>query len=401
MATAIRMPPLGQTSDELRLSAWLKSEGETVTEGEPLLEVETDKATLEVEASVSGTLLRMVLAEGETVLAGTLVGWIGEPGEPVPDNDEAGHKPTATSEQAPASPPSIAGHRVLATPAARTRAKELGIDLALVTGTGPGGRIERRDVESDKTSGPDQPVSRNRRAIAGRLTRTTTVPSSPSRTIDARAAVELTERIEGLTLTHLLLRAVATALGRVPSVNRIWIRRRPQPARAREEQRRARDCLRRQSDCRDDPRARRAQPGRSSFRSAVDESRAGRLPAAFTGPAAVTVSNLGMFGIDRFEAIVDPDQTAILAVGRVVERPAVTDEGIAAVKQLDLTLTVDHRARRRGRRRASSRRSAEGSKTSATPGTLAPRCLSSTAGSTPAQTCCAGSAASNKSPACA
>ena len=78
-------------------------------------------------------------------------------------------------------------------------------------------------------------------------------------------------------------------------------------------------------------------------RRVVDEARAGRLVAGFSGPAAVTLSNLGMFGIDRFEAIVDPDQTAILAAGRVVERPAVTADGIVAVAQLDLTLTVDHR----------------------------------------------------------
>jgi pyruvate dehydrogenase E2 component (dihydrolipoamide acetyltransferase) len=78
-------------------------------------------------------------------------------------------------------------------------------------------------------------------------------------------------------------------------------------------------------------------------RRAVDEGRRGRLSAVFTAPAAMTVSNLGMFGVDRFEAIVDPDQTAILAVGRAVERPAVTADGIAAVPQLDLALTVDHR----------------------------------------------------------
>ena len=344
MATPIRMPALGQTSDELRLSAWLKTEGDAVAEGEPLLEVETDKATLEVEASASGTLLRTVLGEGETVLAGTLVGWIGEPGERVPDDGEAARNPAASAEQPP--PPPTVGHRVLATPAARTLAKELGIDLALVSGTGPGGRIERRDLESGKASELDQPVSRNRRAIAGRLTRTTSIPQFVlSRTIDARAAVELTERTEGLTLTHLLLGAVATALGRVPSVNRVWIEDGP---RLRElEQNNVGLAI-----AADDNLivATIPDPGRLSLeelvqtvRRAVDEGRAGRLPAAFTEPAAVTVSNLGMFGVDRFEAIVDPDQTAILAVGRVVERPAVTDAGILAVKQLDLTLTVDHR----------------------------------------------------------
>ncbi len=350
------MPPLGQTSDELRLTAWLKSVGETVAEGEPLLEVETDKATLEVEASASGTLLRTVLAEGETVLAGTLVGWLGEPGEHVPDNDETGRKPAVPPVPGSAAPrplqSSTAGHRVLATPAARTLAKELGIDLALVSGTGPGGRIERRDVESNSTtepepvSGLDQPVPRNRQAIAGRLLRATSVPQfALSRTIDARAALELAEQTEGLTLTHLLLRAVGSTLGRFPRVNRIWVEDGPR-LRALE---RNNVGLAIASDDNLIV-ATIPEPGRVSLeelvqtvRRAVEEGRAGRLPAAFTEPAAVTVSNLGMFGVDRFEAIVDPDQTAILAVGRVVERPAVTGAGIAAVTQLDLTLTVDHR----------------------------------------------------------
>ena len=88
MATPIRMPPLGQTSDELRLLAWRKVEGDTVVEGELLLEIETDKATLDVEASVSGTLLRIDCREGETVEAGTILGWLGEPGEQIVVHDE-------------------------------------------------------------------------------------------------------------------------------------------------------------------------------------------------------------------------------------------------------------------------------------------------------------------------
>jgi pyruvate dehydrogenase E2 component (dihydrolipoamide acetyltransferase) len=343
------MPPLGQTSDELRLSAWLKSEGENVAEGEPLLEVETDKATLEVEASVSGTLLRTMLTEGETVLAGTLVGWIGEPGEQIPDAEEPARKPPASPER-PASteqPRSSTGeYRVLATPAARTLAKELGIELAHVSGSGPGGRIERRDVEPEPVSGLDQPVSRIRQAIAGRLVRTTSVPQfTLSRTIDARAALELTEQVEGLTLTHLLLRAVGTALVRVAGVNRIWVEEGPR-LRVLEKNNVG---LAIASDDNlivatiPEPDGLSLEELVQTTRRAVDEGRAGRLPAAFTEPAAVTVSNLGMFGVDRFEAIVDPGQTAVLAVGRVVERPAVTDAGIAAVKQLDLTLTVDHR----------------------------------------------------------
>ena len=139
------MPALGQTSDELVLLAWLKSVGDQVSECEPLLEVETDKATLEVEAAVSGTLLTVVCEPGETVLVGTVVGWIGEPGEQI------------TSEQP-------AARKVPATPAARTLARERGVDLGGLTGSGPEGRIERRDVLAASGLGgePEDGVSRKR-----------------------------------------------------------------------------------------------------------------------------------------------------------------------------------------------------------------------------------------------
>jgi pyruvate dehydrogenase E2 component (dihydrolipoamide acetyltransferase) len=144
------MPPLGQTSDELRLLAWHKAAGDPVEEGERLLEIETDKATLDVEASISGTLLRIDRAEGDTVTAGTILGWLGEPGEQITEREE----PASRDDPEPArllpehSAPLTSGNRLLATPAARTLAREHGIDLSQVVGSGPEGRIERRDVEA-------------------------------------------------------------------------------------------------------------------------------------------------------------------------------------------------------------------------------------------------------------
>ena len=328
------MPALGQTSDELVLLAWLKSAGEQVAEGEPLLEVETDKATLEVEAAVSGTLLAVVCDVGQTVVAGTVVGWIGEPGEEIPDDQ-------------------VAARKALATPAARTLARELGVDLSGLTGTGPEGRIERRDVlaASDDGGPPADDVganrvSANRQAIARRLVRSTSVPQfSVSRTIDARRALARAAEVPGATLTHLLLQAVAAGLRARPSVNRVWVDDGPR-FRLLEG---APVGLAIATDDNlvvatiPDPDLSSLADLAETARRVVDEARAGRLVAGFSGPAAVTVSNLGMFGVDRFEAIVDPDQTAILAAGRVVERPAVTADGLVAVAQLDLTLTVDHR----------------------------------------------------------
>jgi pyruvate/2-oxoglutarate dehydrogenase complex dihydrolipoamide acyltransferase (E2) component len=151
------MPPLGQTSDELRVLAWCKVEGDRVREGDPLLEIETDKATLEVEASVSGTLLRILRGAGESVTAGTLLGWLGEPGEHVVETDEPAMTPAAPaaaspapSADLPAAPhrPAASADRVLATPAARMRARDLGVDIGRISGSGPDGRIERRDVEA-------------------------------------------------------------------------------------------------------------------------------------------------------------------------------------------------------------------------------------------------------------
>jgi len=367
MATPIRMPALAQTSDELRLTAWLKTEGEQVTEGEPLFEAETDKAELEVEATASGTLLRCLTGPGETVSTGTVVAWIGHPGEDIPQAGPGVPGAVAGPGRASAtvspslgvsSPASVSATdsapRLLATPAARALARERGIDLARITGSGPGGRIERRDVlAAADGAGPPRAdagatgvVPPHRRAIAARLARAATVPQfTVSRTVDARPALARAAGLDGVTLTHVLLQAAAVALRAMPHVNRVWLDDGPRFLRLAH-------CHVGLAIAADDNLivATIPEPDRLGLeelalttRRAVDEGRRGRLSAVFTAPAAMTVSNLGMFGVDRFEAIVDPDQTAILAVGRAVERPAVTADGIAAVPQLDLALTVDHR----------------------------------------------------------
>jgi pyruvate dehydrogenase E2 component (dihydrolipoamide acetyltransferase) len=364
MATPIRMPALAQTSDELRLTAWLKTEGEQVTEGEPLFEAETDKAELEVEATTSGTLLRCLAGPGETVSTGAVVAWIGRPGEDIPQAGpgvpgaaaaaQPNWPPATVSPAASVSPPDSPS-RLPATPAARTLARERGIDLAQLTGSGPGGRIERRDVVAaldgaglrQADGGTTDAVPPHRRAIAARLSRAASVPQfTVSRTVDARPALARTAGLDGVTLTHVLLRAAAAALRAVPDVNRVWLDDGPRFLRLAH-------CHVGLAIAADDNLivATIPEPDRLGLeelavmtRRVVDEGRRGRLAAAFTAPAAITLSNLGMFGVDRFEAIVDPDQTAILAVGRAVERPAVTPDGIAAVPQLDLALTVDHRA---------------------------------------------------------
>ena len=153
MAQAIRMPALGQTTDELTIMSWLKTEGETVKIGEPLYTVETDKTTLEAESPYTGTLLKIVAAVQSMVQVGDVIAYIGQPGEAIPveapSQPHAAPTPMAPPTPMPAAAPSAPAPegKVLATPAARQLAKERGVDLSKVQGTGPGGRIERDDVE--------------------------------------------------------------------------------------------------------------------------------------------------------------------------------------------------------------------------------------------------------------
>jgi pyruvate dehydrogenase E2 component (dihydrolipoamide acetyltransferase) len=162
MAQEMRMPPLGQTTEDLKILHWLKAEGDEVELGEDLVEVETDKANLTVESFLAGTLLKVVAAEGEVVQVGDLVAFVGKPGEAVPDQavTDTVHATTSTAPgisydpiianlSAPASEPvsTAASGRALASPAARQMAKSHGLDLNVIDGTGPGGRIEVVDVE--------------------------------------------------------------------------------------------------------------------------------------------------------------------------------------------------------------------------------------------------------------
>jgi pyruvate/2-oxoglutarate dehydrogenase complex dihydrolipoamide acyltransferase (E2) component len=146
MAHAVRMPPLGETTDELRIVEWLKAEGDEVALGEPLFEVETDKVTLAVEATVRGTLLEVLHGAGESVRVGTVVAYVGEPGEKAPERaptQEPAQEAIAGGELPTISPQRA---RVTASPAVRHLAHDLGVDLSRVQGSGPDGRIEKEDV---------------------------------------------------------------------------------------------------------------------------------------------------------------------------------------------------------------------------------------------------------------
>ncbi len=338
MARPVRMPPLGETTGELRILRWLKEVGSDIEQGELLLEVETDKATLEVESAVSGTLLAVLHGAGETVAVGEVLGFVGVPGEEIPVSEPVG--PAATEKKQ-------------VVPVARRLAREHGIDLGAVQGSGPAGRIEKRDVVALIDGGQlpegESDVSRHRRALAERLARSVqTIPQfSVAVDVDMTRAAALVAReraggAAGLTYTHLLLRAIAATLRVYPAVNRVWVS--------------------------DGPRIRQLERADVGLAVAGEETllvatvaepdvpdlvelvklageaerraREGKIVGA---SAAITISNLGMFGVDRFSAIVDPDQTAILAVGAVAERVTAVDGSVRVGPGVELTLTVDHR----------------------------------------------------------
>lgn len=338
MARPVRMPPLGTTEDELRIVQWLKEVGSMVVQGEPLLEVETDKATLEVEAAVSGTLLAVLHGADETVAVGEVLGFIGAPGAELPAVEPSGRAPAAKRQ---------------AVPVARKLAQEHGIDLASVDGSGPGGRIEKQDVlaviEATPVPADEIELSRHRRAVAERLTVSVqTIPQfSVAVDVDMTRAAEALARertggVAGLTYTHLLLRATAGALREHPALNRLWVAEGP---RLRRLERADVGLAVAGGETLLVPTI--AEPDLLDLSALVEVTaqaealaREGKVTG---GPVAITLSNLGMFGVDRFSAIVDPDQTAILAVGAVTERVSATAGEVRIGPWVELTLTADHR----------------------------------------------------------
>jgi len=392
MAHQIRMPALGQTSDELRVIRWLKAEGEAVKIGEPLLEVETDKATLEVEAAHGGVLLKILCREEETAEAGAVIAYVGQAGEQLPEMETESSEVAAREVATPAPLPAA---KVLATPVARRLAREQGIDLAIVRGSGPGGlietrdvqalvgapaarisplarklaaeqgldlagvrgsgpggRIEKKDVEALQSRPDEEPVPRHRQVIAQRLVQSARdIPQirlSMTANMEAAQAFIRERRaagLEGLTYTHLLLRAMAGALRAHPRLNRVWLEEGPRYRNYR----RADVGL---AIAAEDNLlvATVSEPDRLSLEelvaqvgAAVERGRRGALARQDLAPAALTLSNLGMYGVDEFQALVDPDQAGILAAGRVAEQVAVIDRGIRVVSQMQLSLSVDHR----------------------------------------------------------
>jgi pyruvate dehydrogenase E2 component (dihydrolipoyllysine-residue acetyltransferase) len=397
MASQITLPRLGQGMESGTIVRWLKSEGDQVEKGEPLYELDTEKVTQEVEADAGGVLLRILAGEGEEIEVGKAIAVIGEEGEEVADepSEPAGEaeEPTevAEGEEQEEGEPAPErreeretgreadqeqtgngqaratrdGGRVKASPLARRIARERGIDLASLQGTGPEGRIVAEDVErAEKTEAPGVPaapvgevesipLTGMRKTIARRMTEAWEAPAFQiAMTADMSASIRLREALvartgEGeakATYSDILAKVCAVALMRHRAVNALF----------------AGDEVQLQPTANVGmavavpngllvPVLRNCETKTIAQLAAervdlVARTREGKLRQEDLEGGTFTISNLGMYGVDRFVAVLNPPQAAILAVGAIEERAVVREGELVARPVMELTLTCDHRS---------------------------------------------------------
>ncbi|MEA2639657.1 MAG: hypothetical protein QOF51_1051 [Chloroflexota bacterium] len=388
MTTNVIMPALGMDQDTGTLLRWIKHEGDAVTKGEPIMEIETDKVTVEIEANATGVLTAITAGEGDEIPVGTVIAQIVEatrlqPGE-APQSiiaamsvapllhaeDETEHRADSAVPVSSPYPGARKGafERLMpASPLARRLASEQDLDLAGIRGGGPEGAVLAADVQA-AMAGPERAsaaiqasaddriaVSRAWQVMAERMTASwTTVPHFVlMREVDASGLAEMRRRI-GLsveqragmrpTYSDLLVKLVAAALRRHPRANASWIDGTPR------ENREVHIGLAVATDAalvvpviRD---ADTLSVGEIAQRrhELVERANAGKLTPSDVSGGTFTITNLGMWGVDAFNAIVNPPQAAILAVGRIADRVVAVDGQPAVRPTMILTLSADHRA---------------------------------------------------------
>lgn len=416
MITKVHMEALSPTMEEGQLVRWVKAEGDAVASGDVLAEIETDKATMELVARGDGVLRAVFLPEGGTAPVGDVIAVIADAEEDISsvagaaasgggqaaadggvdeqESDAASgaqaagaasappaSAPPAPTAQAAAPAPAVgspthegaaapAGGRVKASPLARRLAADLGVDLGVVSGSGPGGRIVKRDVEAaraapaavapaaaawtpDETEYEDLPLSQMRKTIAKRLVQSIgpvphfflTVDVDMGRVMEARRSINAMLEAQGekVSINDIVLKAVAAALRAHPNCNAQWNG----------------DFIRRFNAVHlgvavavDDglitPVIKNAhlkgiaQIGREVKELAARAREKKLMPDEYTG-STFSVSNLGMFGIHEFTAIINPPEAGILAVGGIVETPVVVDGEVVVRPRMRVTMSCDHR----------------------------------------------------------
>jgi pyruvate dehydrogenase E2 component (dihydrolipoamide acetyltransferase) len=399
VSNQVTLPRLGQGMESGVIVRWLKSEGDQVEKGEPLYELDTEKVTQEVEADASGVLLKILANEGDEIEVGKAIAVIGEAGEdisaesddsaegeagdptevtedepveegqPSPEREEERERGREAAPEGPSEPEQRAnGGRVKASPLARRIAKERGIDLSRLHGTGPEGRIVAEDVERAGVSAPQAPtaapaaasteaevvkLNQMRKTIARRMTEAWEAPAfqismSADMTASIRVREALLDRVQegGVrpTYSDILTKIVALALLRHRDVNAHFsgdeVRLFPTanigiavaiphglvvPV--------IRSCE-----------AKTIEEIAAARADIVSRTREGKLKADDLEDGTFTISNLGMYGVERFTAVLNPPQAGILAVGAIEERAVVVEGELEIQPRMDMTLTVDHRS---------------------------------------------------------
>ncbi|MDB5101005.1 MAG: 2-oxo acid dehydrogenase subunit [Cyanobacteria bacterium RYN_339] len=392
MANNVLMPKMGYDMEEGKILRWLKNEGEQVTKGEPIAEIETDKIAIEIEAFASGVLTKILVQAGEMAPVGDAIGVIGEPGEkaaaPAAKKAEAraeapkaeakaeapkaeakaeAPQPDAKAEKA-APAPKQDGERFKSSPLARKVADDLGVDIKGLEGTGPGGRVVKKDVEAAAGAAPKAaaaptaaaptgggkkvPLSAMRKAIARRMVESKApVPHFyVTMAVDMDAAMKLRTQInEGLekdakiSVNDMIIKACALGLRKYPSLNAVF----------------AGDGIIQPDEIAisvavaiDDgliaPDIHRADEKSigTIAREVKDKARRakdGKLTPDEYGRGTFTVSNLGMFGVEEFTAIITLPQSAAVAVGAVLAVPVVKGGVVVPGQVMRFTVSADHR----------------------------------------------------------
>jgi len=374
MAISVVMPALELMQETGKVLAWRKKEGERVVKGEPLLEIETDKAVVEVEAPGEGILAGITAHEGAIIPVGQTIAWLVLPGEavPAPGAPAAAPSPARAEAARPAaaaaeSSAQVAGGGARISPKARRLAREHGIDIAQVRGSGAQGEILASDIQAlvdakgtptpaaaPAAAGGTEALGIIGRLMAERTTQSwTTVPHFfVVREVDAGALVEahkkLRETVEQArgvkpTQTDMLVALVARALAKHPRMNASWtgaaIRLNPHVNMA------LAMAVNDGVVAAVIPKADALDLGEIAVqrRDLSERARAGRSRPADIAGGTFTISNLGMFNVDSFTAIINPPQVAILAVGRIADRVVPVDGKPAIRPVMTLTLSSDHR----------------------------------------------------------
>jgi pyruvate dehydrogenase E2 component (dihydrolipoamide acetyltransferase) len=415
MATQVVMPKLSPTMEEGQLSRWLKKEGDSVSMGEPIAEIDTDKATMEMQALGSGVLRKILIGEGETAPLGQLIAVIGEPDEDISailaeagsskaaiaasskesdtaeEQSDGDAKPVSAAAQGAVSQSGNGaseasqdkdGGRLVVSPLAARMAAEAGINLRTLRGSGPGGRIVKRDIEEAmKTPHPattptkshtvqtrnrqplqeaevvgpsayrDEPSSEIRRVIARRLVTSLgpvphfflTTDIEMERSAEARALINELDPESKISLNDLIIKVAAVSLIQHPQVNASF-----QEKSVRYYEHADVGVAVAIEDGLITPIVRSADRKSvvqiaAEVRELATRARARKLrPEEYTG-ASFSVSNLGMFGIDEFTAIINPPEAAILAVGAMTPKPVVRDGNVVVRQMMRVTMSCDHR----------------------------------------------------------